>query len=119
MTTPPAGNSTGPASWQNYGSGESRQVEQRHSTYRGPRPSREPAVERWRSDTCGEANMTKSIAIAVVLAVCLACAAQAAQEKPSDKPKLKVEFRWAEEKPTEGLTDNKGFDLSCTDKKAY
>jgi len=62
--------------------------------------------------------MTRSIAIVVALAGSLACAVQA-QEKPRDKPKLKVEFRWAEEKPTEGLTENKGVDLSCTDKKAY
>jgi hypothetical protein len=46
--------------------------------------------------------MTRSIAIAVALAGSLACAAQAAPAKPNDKPKRKVESRWAEDKPTEG-----------------
>jgi preprotein translocase subunit SecD len=64
-------------------------------------------------------NMSKSMTSAVVLAVALACVAQAADEKAKVQPKLKIEFCWAEEKPTEGLTHSNGVDLSCTDKKAY
>jgi preprotein translocase subunit SecD len=35
----------------------------------------------------------------------LGCIAQAAEDKPAEKPRIKVEFRRAEDKPAEGLTE--------------
>src|SRR5262245_26079158 len=63
--------------------------------------------------------MTRFIRSIVALPLCLTCIALAVAQKPNDRPKVKVEFRWAEESPTAGLTENKGVDLSCSEKKAY
>ena len=57
--------------------------------------------------------------VAWALAVFLFCVAYAAGQEPPGKSKLKVEFRWADDKPTKGLTEDKGIDLSCSDKKYY
>jgi preprotein translocase subunit SecD len=63
--------------------------------------------------------MARFTQVVVALALGPICAAQAPGKEPTDKPRMKVEFHWAEEKPTQGLTENKGVDLSCSDKKAY
>lgn len=57
--------------------------------------------------------------VALVVGVFLSFGVFAAGQEPAAKPKLKVEFRWADYTPTKGLTEEKGIDLSCTDKKAY
>ena len=43
--------------------------------------------------------------IVLVSAMGLGCFAQAAEDKPAEKPRVKVEFRRAENKPAEGLTE--------------
>jgi hypothetical protein len=43
---------------------------------------------------------------------CSACVAADGQE-PLPKPKAKVEFRWMEQKPVEGLTEDRGTVVSC------
>jgi preprotein translocase subunit SecD len=63
--------------------------------------------------------MARFIQVVVALALCPTCIAQVSGAEPADKPRVKAEFRWAEEKPTQGLTENKGVDLSCSDQKAY
>lgn len=55
----------------------------------------------------------------LALTLGLIAPAIAAAQAPTAQPPLKIEFRWAEEKPTRGVTDEKGLDLSCTDKKVY
>lgn len=49
--------------------------------------------------------MTSFTRTVLLLISCLACVAQAATDKPADKPSAKVEFRRAETKPADGLTE--------------
>lgn len=58
------------------------------------------------------------IVLALAVVVMTGVTFTAGQEPPGS-PHVKVEFRWAEEKPVEELTEAKGIDLSCSDKKAY
>ncbi len=48
-----------------------------------------------------------------------ACVLPVSGQEPSAKPKVQIEFRWADASPTQGLTEENGIDLSCSDKKAY
>lgn len=49
--------------------------------------------------------MTFLTRAALLLFACLAGVAQASADKPAEKPRVKVEFRRAETKPAEGLTE--------------
>jgi hypothetical protein len=44
---------------------------------------------------------------------CSACAPTAPARELPAKPRTKVEFRWMEEKPVKGLTEDKGTAVSC------
>lgn len=50
--------------------------------------------------------------LAMGLAVCLAGAAAAQGQEPA-KSKARVELRWVEARPIDGLTEAKGFQSSC------
>ena len=56
--------------------------------------------------------MRCTMRLAVGLAVCWAGAAAAPGEEPA-KPKAKVELRWVEDRPIDGLTEAKGLQSSC------
>jgi preprotein translocase subunit SecD len=49
--------------------------------------------------------MTSFTHATLLLFACSVCVAQATADKPVDKPRVKVEFRRAETKPGEGLTE--------------
>ena len=57
--------------------------------------------------------MPWSVRIVLGLALCSACVPAAAGQEPPAKPKVKVELRWVEAKPIEGVTEEKGFKSSC------
>lgn len=47
------------------------------------------------------------------LAVCSVCFLVIGGQEPPVTPKVTVEFRWVEEKPIEGLTEDEGFRSTC------
>jgi preprotein translocase subunit SecD len=49
--------------------------------------------------------MARLSRILLLSALGLGCSAQTAEDKPAEKPGIKVEFRRAEDKPAEGLTE--------------
>lgn len=49
----------------------------------------------------------------VGLAVSAACLSTAIGDEPGAKAKARVELRWVESKPVEGLTEAQGFQCSC------
>lgn len=55
------------------------------------------------------------LGLAWLAAVGLVSAERAADEKKTHT----VELRWAEDKAVKGVTEDRGVDLSCSDKKAY
>lgn len=59
--------------------------------------------------------------VGVSLAVCWAVVAVAAAQAPPARPpaKPKVEFRWLEDKPIKGVTEDKGIRTSCGDELSY
>lgn len=60
--------------------------------------------------------MLSHVRIVLGLLVCGAWVSASAGEAPPAKPKVKVEFRWVESKPIEGLTEEEGFQCSCDPK---
>lgn len=59
--------------------------------------------------------MAWQVRIVVGLAACMAYLPPAVGQQPADlaKAKAKVELRWLETRPMEGLTENEGFQASC------
>jgi hypothetical protein len=57
--------------------------------------------------------MQRHIQVFLCLAMCFASVPVAWAWEPPIKPKAKVEFRWVEAKPIEGLTDKDGFKSTC------
>ena len=53
------------------------------------------------------------VRIIIGVAVCAACIATASGQQPAVPARAKVELRWLETKPIEGLTEAKGFQSSC------
>jgi hypothetical protein len=60
--------------------------------------------------------MSWRVRVAAGLAACLIVGATATAQEPPAKGKARVELRWLETKPIEGLTDAKGFQASCDPK---
>lgn len=59
-----------------------------------------------------------SVGACLLMTVAISATSWGQQEKAS--PKTKVELRWVESKPTEGLTEVEGFQTSCDpDSKMY
>jgi hypothetical protein len=54
--------------------------------------------------------------IVVGLAVYSACVPGVGGQQPAAKSRAKVELRWVEAKPVEGLTEDKGFQTTCDPK---
>lgn len=61
------------------------------------------------------------IRVGASLAVCWAVVTAAAAQPPPARPpaKPKVEFRWLEDKPVKGVTEDKGIRTSCGDELLY
>lgn len=63
--------------------------------------------------------MTSVARVAVALALCSVGVPTALSAEPPAKPKAKVEFRWLEDKPIRGVTEEKGFRTTCDDALSY
>jgi preprotein translocase subunit SecD len=60
--------------------------------------------------------------VVLLFVACSACIPLVEPAVGDDKPAKKkptIDIRWAEDKAVKGVTDDKGVDLSCSDKKAY
>jgi len=53
--------------------------------------------------------MTWNMRVALGWTVCWGCVLTAAAQEPATRPKAKVELRWLEDKPIEGLTEENGY----------
>ena len=56
------------------------------------------------------------VRIVLGLVVCSACAPAVAGREPPATPKARVEFRWVEDRRIEGVTEDKGFQMTCDPK---
>jgi hypothetical protein len=57
--------------------------------------------------------------IAVTLALCSSIVSMAPGQEPPDTKKTKVEFRWLEDKPIKGVTEDNGFRVTCGNELWY